>query len=119
MIKKPVTVVTVIALLVALSGAAVFGKSRSDPDNPAAGSGEASSKAPSSKSEAKRDAKLKADMLKLLSDAKAGKVAPKPQQFPNRSRNNLSTGAKIGIAAAIGGAIVLIIIYSVMNGDKD
>ena len=56
-------------------------------------------------------------MLKLVAAAKAGKVAPRPQQFPNTRKNNLSTGAKIGIAAAIGGAIFLIIVFHELSKD--
>jgi hypothetical protein len=67
----------------------------------------------------KSEPKLKAGMQKLLSDARAGKVAPKPQQFPNTKRNNLSTGAKIGIAAGIGAAIFLIIMFRALNSDDD
>lgn len=57
-------------------------------------------------------------MLKLVADAKSGKVAPhSAPQFPRSQRNNLSTGAKIGIVAAIGGAIFLIIMFHELSKD--
>jgi uncharacterized membrane protein len=62
--------------------------------------------------------KLKADMTKLVSDAKAGKLKVPAQQFPQPHRNNLSTGAKIGIVAAIAGAIVLIAILVHVTSDN-
>jgi hypothetical protein len=62
-------------------------------------------------------AKLKKDMEKLVADAKAGKVAPAPQQFPPATRNNLSTAAKIGIVAAIGAGIFLIVMFHQLSKD--
>jgi hypothetical protein len=56
-------------------------------------------------------------MEKLVADAKAGKVAPAPQQFPPATRNNLSTAAKIGIVAAIGAGIFLIVMFHQLSKD--
>ena len=61
--------------------------------------------------------KLKGDMEKLLADAKAGKVAPRPQQLPNGGRHNLGTAAKIGIVAAIAGIIFAIVAIHQINDD--
>ena len=66
-----------------------------------------------------RKLKLEGDLRKLVADAKAGKVAPRTQQFLNTRRNNLSTGARIGIAAAIGGLIFALIVISKLNSDDD
>lgn len=74
-------------------------------------------KAASEKATSKPGAKLKKDMEKLVADAKAGKVAPAPQQFPNATRNNLSTAAKIGIVAAIGAGIFLIVMFHQLSKD--
>ena len=74
-------------------------------------------KAASEKATDKPDGKLKKEMEKLVADAKAGKVAPAPQQFPNPTRNNLSTTAKIGIAAAIGAGIFLIVMFHQLSKD--
>jgi hypothetical protein len=61
--------------------------------------------------------KLRADMLKLVADAKAGKVAPAPrtQMQPEKS-NNLSKGAKIAIGVGIAVAVIAIIV--VVKADK-
>jgi len=72
----------------------------------------------SAKGANKANLKLKSDMEKLLSDAKAGKVAPRPQQFPPTAKNNLSKTTKIAIlAAAIGSAIVLIVVFHELSKD--
>ena len=66
----------------------------------------------------KANAKLKSDMKKLLSDAKAGKVAPRPQQFPQTTRSNMSKTTKIAlIASAVGAAITLIWLHAVLTRD--
>ena len=66
----------------------------------------------------KANSKLKTDMEKLLTDAKAGKVAPRPQQFPRTGRYNLSKTTKIAIlAAAVGSAIFLIVLHHDLSKD--
>jgi len=61
--------------------------------------------------------KLRTDMLKLVADAKAGKVVPAPrsQMQPEKS-NNLSKGAKIAIGVGIAVAVIAIIV--VATADK-
>ncbi len=58
--------------------------------------------------------KLRAEIFKLVGDAKAGSnvvTFPRPQiQAPQK--NNLSTGAKIGIAVAVAAAVVAVILIS-------
>jgi uncharacterized membrane protein YraQ (UPF0718 family) len=72
----------------------------------------------SAKGANKTNAKLKTDMEKLVTAAKAGKVAPKPQQFPQTSRSNLSKTTKIAIiASAIGAAITLIVVFHELSKD--
>lgn len=72
----------------------------------------------STKEAGKAQPKLKTDMERLVNDAKAGKVAPRQQQFPQTSRNNLSKTTKIAIlAAAIGSAITLIVIFHELSKD--
>lgn len=62
--------------------------------------------------------KLRTDILKLLADAKAGKVAPAPRpQIQPRQSNNLSKGTKIAIGGAIAIAIVVTIVA--VKADKD
>lgn len=61
--------------------------------------------------------KLRAGMLKLVADAKAGRVAPAPlpQMQPQKS-NSLSKGAKIAIGVGIAVAVIAIIV--VVKADK-
>ncbi len=63
------------------------------------------------KTEARPDGKLKADVLKLVADAKAGKsgtTTPRRQQPPQS--NNLSKGKKIAIVAVIAAAVIITIV---------
>src|SRR5262245_3490253 len=75
-------------------------------------------KATSEKATTQPVAKLKKDMDKLVNDAKAGKIAPRRQQFPQTSRNNLSKTTKIAlIATAIGTTIFLAILFHDLSKD--
>lgn len=110
MTKRWMARLLITLLFLSVSSVSVFAKG--DPE-PAA----AAAPLTSATKSAKREPKLRSDMLKLVADAKAGKMAPRPQTFPNTHRNNLSTGAKIGIAAGIGAAIFLIIMFHQLNSD--
>ena len=107
-----------IAMILSFSGVSVFARPATDPKSVVEDAKTSPNSIPPAK-EQPGASKLKGDMQKLISDAKAGKVAPRVQQFPNTRRNNLSTGAKIGIAAAIGGLIFALIIISKLNSDDD
>jgi hypothetical protein len=109
--RKVVSLVVAVALLCCLYGTSTYAKTGSDPKEP-----KAKSETPAEKTQAQE--KLKADMTKLVSDAKAGKLKMPAPQFPQPQRNNLSTGAKIGIVAAIAGAIVLIAILVHVTSDN-
>ena len=75
-------------------------------------------KVTSEKATAQPAAKLKKDMDKLVNEAKAGKIAPRPQQFPQTSRSNLSKTTKIAlIATAIGTSIFLIVLFHDLSKD--
>jgi hypothetical protein len=101
-------------MLFTLSGITVFAHG----SDPGSNVSEAPKPASSASKETKPNEKLRTDVLKLVADAKAGKVAPRAaEQFPRSGRNNLSTGAKIGIGAAIAGAIVVIVILAKLNSD--
>lgn len=67
--------------------------------------------------EGKQNEKLKADMLKLVADTKAGKVSPRMNsQFPPSHSNSLSKGAKIAIVVGIAVVIFAIIaVHSIKN----
>lgn len=98
-------------LICCLSGTSTFAGSSSDPKEP-----KIKSETAAEKTQAQE--KLKADVTKLVSDAKAGKLKMPAQQFPQPQRNNLSTGAKIGIIAAIAGTIVLIAVIAHVTSDN-
>ena len=112
MIKKRVSVATVVALVCCFCGLSAYARTGSDPKEP-----EVKSATPTEKTQAQE--KLKADVTKLVADAKAGKLKVPAQQFPQSQRNNLSTGAKIGIIAAIAGVIVAIVILNHVTSDND
>ena len=108
MIKRLISFATVVALVCCFCGVSVYAST--DPKEPKV------TVTPAEKSQAQE--KLKADMTKLVADAKAGKLKMPAQHFPQPKRNNLSTGAKIGIIAAIGGAIVLIWVLATLADDN-
>lgn len=72
---------------------------------------------PSTTAEAQPDERLKADMIKLVADAKSDKMRPSldPRIKPAQ-RNNLSKGAKIGIGIGIAAVVILIIV--IVNGPR-
>ena len=109
MFKKLVSLATTLALVVCFCGVSVYAKG-GDPKEPAE-----KSPAPVEKKEVNE--KLKADMAKLVADAKAGKLKMPTQTFPQPQRNNLSTGAKIAIFAGIGAGIFLIILFASLADD--
>jgi hypothetical protein len=112
MMKRLLSVGIVAALICCFWGSAAFGKPGSDPN-------ELSAKPASSEKElAKRNEKVKADVLKLVADTKAGKVVPRtPSPFQQTKRNNMSTGAKIAIVAIIAGTVFLIFAVHAINSD--
>ena len=58
--------------------------------------------------------KLRTEMLKLVEDAKAGRVAPAPRpQIQPQTSNNLSKGTKVAIGVAIAVAVIGIIVWKV------
>jgi hypothetical protein len=109
MMKQLISLATVVALVCCFCGVSVYANG-TDPKVPAV-----KTVTPAEKSQAQE--KLKADMAKLVADAKAGKLKVPSQHFPQPKRNNLSTGAKVGIIAAIGGAIVLIWVLVTLADD--
>lgn len=111
MIKKFTSLATVVALVCCFCGISVYANG-TDPRVPPV-----KTATPAEKSQAQE--KLKADVTKLVADAKAGKLKMPAQQFPQPKRNNLSTGAKIGIIAAIAGTIVAIVILNHVTSDND
>jgi len=63
-----------------------------------------------------RNEKVRADIARLLADARAGKVAPRTSQLPPRQSNGLSKGAKIAIVAGIAVVVLaIIVVHGVSN----
>ena len=70
--------------------------------------------------EVRRNEKLRTDMLRLVSDAKAGKLTMPAQQFPQPThRNNLSKGAKIAIGIGVAAAIIFAILWHTTGPGSD
>ena len=115
--SKLLSITIVIAIISTLSAGPAFAR----PANDALCAGdEASTSAASARSAAEKvdsNTKLKSDMQKLVADAKAGKVAPRPKQVPSTKRNNLATAAKIGIIVGIAGIVIAIIAIHQANND--
>ena len=105
MIRKLVSFGMVVALVCCFCGISAYAKDGSESKEPAA----AQPSQPIVK--AKANEKLKADVAKLVADAKAGKLKMPAQHFPQPKRNNLSTGAKIAIIAGIAGAIIFTVLW--------
>ncbi len=110
MLNKVASGVLVVTLISTMCGIPAFGQSQSkstatlsraeDPFPPSDGNG------------AQPNEKLKADVAKLLSDARAGKLTPAPKsQIQPHQSNNLSKKAKIAIVVGIVVVVTAIIIY--------
>ena len=109
MFKKLASVVIVTAIVCTLGGTAAFGNSLLNPDAKT-GTSEVPAGAPAKK-EVKPNEQLKNNMLKLVSDAKAGKVMPaaKSQIQPAKS-NHWSNGTKIVVGVGIAVAVIPVIV---------
>lgn len=113
MINKFASVVLITALVCTLGGPSAFASNPSQPDTKPAMAETGSESSASTKKEAQPNEKLKADMVKLVADAKAGKVMPaaKSQIQPAKS-NNLSKGKKIAIGVGIAIAVIAVIVIA-------
>ena len=109
MLKKFISFATVVALVCCFCGISVYANG-TDPGVPTVKTATLAEKSQAQE-------KLKADMTKLVADAKAGKLKVPAPHFPQPKRNNLSTGAKIGIIAGIGAAIVVIWVLVTLADD--
>jgi len=116
MLKRFSTLVLVVSLVCALAGNSAFATTLSDPGTKANVAETRAEVGDAPKKAAKPNDRLRTDMVKLVADAKAGKVtpAPRPQIQPVKS-NNLSKGAKI----AIGVGIAVVVIALIVKYQKD
>ena len=113
MINKFASVVLITALVCTLGESLSFASNPSQPDTEPAMAETRLESAAAAKKDAQPSEKLKADMVKLVADAKAGKVAPaeRPQIQPAKS-NNLSKRAKIAIGVGIAVAVVAVVLIA-------
>jgi hypothetical protein len=114
---KKCTSILVVALVCLLSCDSILAQDLSDPDtklNPAERPSSQGKHEPTV--DQKRNEKLRADVEKLLSDARAGKVVPaeRPQMKPAKS-NSLSKGAKIAIGVGIAVVVLALIVKYQMD----
>ena len=107
MIKKFASVVLVAVLVFTLAGTSAFA------ENPSTGEAKTQPDA-ATEPEKVVNEKLRAEILKLIADTKAGRsVMRSPQtQIQRPQRNNLSQGAKIAIGVGIAVAVVAVILVS-------
>lgn len=111
--KKLISLAMAVALVCCFCTASIYAKGDLEPKEPLA----AKPTEPTEK--AKPNEKLKADMAKLVADAKAGKLKMPAQQFPQPKKNNLSKGVKIAIGAGIAGAVIFIILWYTTGPGSD
>ena len=111
MLNKIASLILVVALITALCGTSAFANNTCNPDAKA-DTANVPSDAPAKK-EVEPHEQLKNNMLKLVADAKAGKVMPatKSQIQPTKS-NNLSKRTKIAIGVGITIAVVAVILIA-------
>lgn len=109
MLKKLTSITLVAVLFSLLSGTSALASKSSDLVVNA-DEANASSAAPAKQTE-KPNEQLRNNMLKLVADAKSGRVIPaaKSQIQPARS-NNLSAGKKIAIGVGITAAVIAVIL---------
>jgi hypothetical protein len=118
MFRKLTSLTLAIALVCLLGGTQAFGNTPPKPDGKLKSATAQPESSSIERKELQPNTSLRADVLKLVADAKAGKVMPtQPQMQPARS-NGLSKGAKIGIGVGIGAAIVLVIALAVYRGQS-
>lgn len=122
MLKKFATVMVVFALFCTLGVHTAFARGSSNPESKGKATDTASELVGPDKSGVapieKPNGKLRADMLKLVRDAKAGKVMlPAKSQIQPAKSNNWSKGTKI--AVGVGVAVAVVVLILVVKHEKD
>jgi hypothetical protein len=110
MFRKLASVIAISAIVCTLAGPSAF--AQNPPDSAVKDEAvNVQPEAATSKAVA-RNEQLKQGMLKLVADAKAGKVRPSPKSpIQPGSGNNLSKGKKIAIGVGIAVVVVAIIVF--------
>jgi hypothetical protein len=122
MLKKFSSVIVVFALCCSLGVPTAFGGSSSEPETKSKVAETATKPVGPGKSEVapieKPNEKLRADMLKLVRDAKAGKVTlPAKSQIQPPTSNNWSKETKV--AVGVGVAVAVVVLILVVKHEKD
>ena len=115
MLKRFASVIVVFALFCGLGVHTAFARGSSEPDTKAKAEGTVSEPAGPDKGEVapteKPNEKLRANMLKLVRDAKAGKVMlPAKSQIQPVKSNNWSKETKIAVGVGVAVAVVVLIL---------
>ena len=114
MLKKLASGTIIIVLFCTLGGTSVFARNTTRPDDKTEKTNVPFEGPP--KEEAKENEQLKKKMLKLVADAKAGKIAPAAKsQIQPAKGNNLSTKAKIAIGVGVAVLVLALVANHVRN----
>jgi uncharacterized membrane protein len=123
MLKRFASVIVIAALCCTLGVQTAFARGSAEPESKSKAADLATTPVGTTKSEVapaeKPNEKLRADVLKLVADAKAGKVTiPVKSQIQPAKSNNWSTGAKIAVGVGIAAAIVAVIFLVQYNNNE-
>lgn len=120
MFRKLATLVLVGALVCTLGGTSALADTTSDRKSKSKIAATSSEPATAAGNEENSNEKLRAGVRKLVSDAKAGKVAPavKTQIQPARG-NNWSTGTKVAVGVGIAVAVIAVIVIVQARNEPD
>jgi hypothetical protein len=110
MLNKIASLVLVVAVVTALCGTSALASNTSNPDKKA-DTAIVLSDAPAKK-EVRPNEQLKNSMLKLVADAKSGKVPAAKSQIQPAQSNHLSKGKKIAIGVGIAIAVIAVILIA-------
>jgi hypothetical protein len=113
------SIAVAVAVISCFSGGSIYARGATDSDTSAKAADSSGKSDVSVSRRGKTNEKVRADMLKLLADAKAGKVSTAPaSQFPATKGNNLSKTAKIAIVAGVVLVVLaIIVVHDVKNLD--
>jgi hypothetical protein len=110
MLKRSTSVVLLTAIICTL-GSPAFAGNRCRPDTKSDLAEALAEPGAAAAKQAQPNERLRLNILKLVAEAEAGKVAPIPRsQIQPAKRNNLSKGAKIAIGVGIAVAVVAIVL---------
>ena len=110
MIKRFAALLVVMALVCTVSAVSAFAGTPTDTDSTGKPVATLPASAKPSGKELQPNEKLRAGLVKLVSDTKAGKVKLAAPSQMAAKRNNLSKGTKIAIGVGVAAVVVLAIV---------